>query len=84
MIRIDNWIELPNYRSPASRDTAGGNSRNIIAGFVTEINMLTVKIHTFDNTVVSIPVYALVSDVFWNWRGIMRKGFAAYPGDFPH
>ena len=83
MIRIDDWIELPNYRSPTSRDTAGGNSRNIVAGFVTEINLITVKIQTFDNTVVSIPAYALVSDVFRNWRGIMRKGFRHIQRVFP-
>jgi miniconductance mechanosensitive channel len=75
MIRIDDWIELPNYRSPGSREAAGGNSKNIIAGFVTDINLITVKIQTFDKTIVSIPAYTLVSDVFRNWRGIMRKGF---------
>jgi miniconductance mechanosensitive channel len=57
----------------AAKDSAAGNSKNIVAGFVTDIALISVKVQTFDKTMVSIPAYTLVSDVFRNWRGIMRR-----------
>jgi miniconductance mechanosensitive channel len=73
MVRIGDWIELPQHRGAASKDSSLGNSKNIVAGFVTDIALITVKVQTFDKTIVSSPAYTLVSDVFRNWRGIMRK-----------
>lgn len=39
-------------------------------GNVTEINLTTVKVQNFDNTITTIPTYSLVSNPFTNWRGM--------------
>ena len=39
-------------------------------GNVTEINLTTVKVRNFDNTITTIPTYNLVSSPFTNWRGM--------------
>ena len=43
-------------------------------GDVIEINLSTVKVQNFDNTITSIPTYKLVSDSFVNWRGMSESG----------
>lgn len=43
-------------------------------GDVIDITLNTVKVQNFDKTIVSIPAYALVSDSFKNWRGMMEFG----------
>ena len=42
-------------------------------GDVTEINLATVKIQNFDNTITTIPTYALISESFKNWRGMTNS-----------
>ncbi|MCQ5258524.1 mechanosensitive ion channel domain-containing protein, partial [Mediterraneibacter faecis] len=34
----------------------------------------TVKVRNWDNTITTIPPYALVSDSFQNWRGMQESG----------
>ena len=59
MIHIGDWIEM---------DSAGVN------GTVTDITLNIVKVQNFDNTVVTIPPYSLVSSSFINWRGMSESG----------
>jgi miniconductance mechanosensitive channel len=55
MVRIGDWITMERYG-------ADGN--------VEEINLATIKVQNFDNTITTIPTYALISDSFKNWRGM--------------
>ena len=59
MLRIGDWIEMAKYGAD---------------GDVIYITLNTVKVQNFDKTIVSIPAYALVSDSFKNWRGVMEFG----------
>jgi len=43
-------------------------------GNVLEINLTTVKVQNWDNTITTIPTYALVSSPFTNWRGMTDSG----------
>ena len=43
-------------------------------GTVIEVTLNTVKVRNFDNTIITIPPYALVSDSFQNWRGMRESG----------
>ena len=55
MVKIGDWITMP--------------SRNA-DGDVLEITLNTVKVKNFDNTIVTIPTYALMSESFQNWKGM--------------
>ncbi len=59
MVRIGDWIEMP--------------SRNA-DGNVTDISLNTVKVQNWDKTITTIPTYALVSESFYNWRGMEESG----------
>ena len=59
LIRIGDWIEMPKYN-------ANGN--------VVELSITSVKVENFDRSFTSIPAYALISDAFINWRGILDSG----------
>lgn len=39
-------------------------------GTVTEINLTTVKVRNFDNTITTIPTSSMVTNQFTNWRGM--------------
>ncbi len=43
-------------------------------GTVEEINLISVKVKNFDNTISTIPVKQLIVDSFQNWRGMQEKG----------
>ena len=43
-------------------------------GDVIEINLASVKVRNFDNTITTIPTYYLISDSFKNWRGMSVSG----------
>jgi len=43
-------------------------------GTVLEINLTTVKVQNWDNTITTIPTYTLVSSPFTNWRGMSESG----------
>ena len=59
MLKLNDWLDMPKY---------GAN------GAVIDINLTTVKVQNFDNTIVTIPAYALISDSFKNWRGMSESG----------
>lgn len=59
MLRPGDWITMPKYNAD---------------GVVTEVTLNTVKVRNFDNTITTIPPYALISDSFQNWRGMSESG----------
>ncbi len=59
MVRTGDWIEMPQYGAD---------------GDVMDITLHTVKVRNFDNTVTTIPTYALISNSFKNWRGMAESG----------
>ena len=59
MLRIGDWIEMP---------------QNNINGTVIDISLDVVKVQNFDNTIVTVPPYSLVSGSFINWRGMTDSG----------
>ncbi|MDJ0580269.1 mechanosensitive ion channel domain-containing protein [Crocosphaera sp.] len=59
MVALGDWIEMPSYG---------------VDGFVNEINLFTVKVLNWDNTITSIPTYALISNSFKNWRIMFESG----------
>lgn len=59
MVRVGDWITMNSYGAD---------------GDVIEINLTTVKVLNFDNTVTTIPTYALISDSFQNWRSMYKSG----------
>lgn len=58
MLRIGDWIQLPN-------DVANGT--------VEEITLNTVKIRNWDKTISTVPPYTLVNNSFQNWRGMRES-----------
>ncbi|MBP3518582.1 MAG: mechanosensitive ion channel [Parabacteroides sp.] len=58
MLRPGDWITMEKY---------GAN------GTVLEVTLNAVKVKNFDNTITTIPPYALVSDAFQNWRGMSES-----------
>ena len=59
IVRIGDWITFETYDAD---------------GTVTEITLSTVKVQNFDNTITTIPTYALISNSFKNWRGMEDSG----------
>lgn len=59
MVRIGDWITFEKFGAD---------------GYVIEINLATVKVQNFDNTITTIPTYSLISDSFKNWRGMSNSG----------
>ncbi len=59
MVRIGDWITFQKYGAD---------------GDVIEINLASVKVQNFDNTITTIPTYSLISDSFQNWRGMVESG----------
>jgi miniconductance mechanosensitive channel len=59
MVRIGDWISFEKYGAD---------------GDVIEINLATVKVQNWDMTITTIPTYALISDSFKNWRGMIDSG----------
>lgn len=59
MLKEGDWIEMSKYGADGS---------------VEEVSLTTVKIRNFDNTIVTLPPYLLVSDSFRNWEGMRRSG----------
>jgi miniconductance mechanosensitive channel len=58
MLCVGDWITMPKY----------GADGNVI-----EVTLNTVKVRNWDNTITTIPPYALVSDSFQNWRGMSES-----------
>ena len=59
MLSIGDWLEMPKYNAD---------------GAVIDIGLTTVKVRNWDNTVTTIPTYALISDSFKNWRAMSESG----------
>ena len=59
MLRIGDWIQLPN---------------GVANGTVEEITLNTVKIRNWDETISTVPPYTLVNNSFQNWRGMQDSG----------
>ena len=59
MLRIGDWIQLPN---------------GVANGTVEEITLNTVKIRNWDETISTVPPYTLVNNSFQNWRGMQESG----------
>lgn len=59
MLSVGDWLEMPKYGAD---------------GEVIDIGLTTVKVRNWDNTITTIPTYALISDSFKNWRGMSESG----------
>jgi len=59
IVHIGDWVTFDKYGAD---------------GDVIEISLSTVKVQNFDKTITTIPTYALISDSFRNWRGMMNSG----------
>jgi miniconductance mechanosensitive channel len=59
MVRQGDWISMPKFGAD---------------GTVLEISLTTVKVQNFDNTITTLPTYALVSESFQNFRGMKESG----------
>lgn len=59
MVAPKDWIEIPKYGAD---------------GDVIEITLTTVKVQNFDNTITTIPTYALINESFKNWRNMNLSG----------
>lgn len=58
MVRVGDWICMP----------ARG-----VDGVVSEITLSTVKVRNWDNTILTILPYSLITDTFQNWRGMTQS-----------
>lgn len=58
MLKNGDWIEMPKFGAD---------------GDVLDITLTTVKVRNWDNTITTIPTYALINDAFKNWRGMQES-----------
>lgn len=59
MVKPGDWISVPAHNAD---------------GTVIEIGLNTVKVQNWDKTITTVPTYALVSDSFYNWKGMEESG----------
>ncbi len=59
MVKIGDWISMPSKGAD---------------GTILEITLHTVKVQNWDKTISTIPTYALVSESFFNWKGMEESG----------
>lgn len=59
MLSVGDWLEMPKHGAD---------------GDVIEINLTTVKVQNWDKTITTVPTYALISDSFKNWKGMIEAG----------
>lgn len=59
MLKVGDWITMKKCGAD---------------GVVQEVNLNAVKVLNFDNTTITIPPYALVTDAFQNWRTMATSG----------
>lgn len=60
MLRVGDWITVPS------------TSAN---GIVMDVTLTVVKVQNFDNTMIMLPPYTLVSTSFQNWRNMSTVGY---------
>ncbi|RPH30462.1 MAG: mechanosensitive ion channel family protein [Bacteroidales bacterium] len=58
LVKPGDWIEMPSRK---------------IDGTVLEISLNTVKVQNYDRTINTIPTYALISESFQNWQGMVES-----------
>ncbi|MGV2287855.1 mechanosensitive ion channel domain-containing protein [Trinickia sp. YCB016] len=59
MLRVGDWIEVPGF---------------IADGTVIDIALNTIKVRNFDNSIVMLPSYVLLTHSVKNWRGMTESG----------
>ena len=59
LVRVGDWISIPAQEAD---------------GTVIDILLTTIRVQNWDNTIVNIPAYNLVSNSFTNWRGMQESG----------
>lgn len=59
MLHVGDWIVVPG--TPAN-------------GVVIDVSLTIVKVQNWDNTIITVPPYTLVSGPFQNWRGMKQSG----------
>lgn len=59
MLAVGDWLEMPKYNAD---------------GDVIAITLTTVKVRNWDQTITTVPTYALITDSFKNWRGMTEVG----------
>lgn len=59
MVRLGDWVSVEKY----------GADGNVIG-----INLTTIMVKNWDNTITTVPTYSFVSDSFKNWRGMEESG----------
>ncbi|EOS96078.1 mechanosensitive ion channel family protein [Erwinia tracheiphila] len=59
MLKLGDWLEMPKYGADGS---------------VVDIGLTTVKVRNWDNTITTIPTWALISDSFKNWQPMSVSG----------
>ncbi len=59
MLHVGDWIVVPS---------------TIANGIVLDVSLTTVKVRNWDNTIVTVPPYTLVSASFQNYRGMTESG----------
>ncbi|MCH5319033.1 MAG: mechanosensitive ion channel [Paramuribaculum sp.] len=60
MLRVGDWIVVPS---------------TIANGIVVDVSLTAVKVQNWDNTIVTLPPYTLVSTSFQNWRPMQESGW---------
>ncbi len=59
MLHVGDWVVVPS---------------TIANGIVIDVSLSVVKVQNWDNTIVMLPPYTLVSTSFQNWRGMQDSG----------
>ncbi len=59
MLAVGDWLEMPKYQAD---------------GDVIAVTLTTVKVRNWDQTITTVPTYALIADSFKNWRGMQEIG----------
>lgn len=60
MLHVGDWIVVPS---------------TIANGIVIDVSLTAVKVQNWDNTIVTMPPYTLISTSFQNWRGMSASGW---------
>lgn len=60
MLHVGDWIVVPS---------------TIANGICIDVSLTAVKVQNWDNTIVTLPPYTLVSTSFQNWRGMSDSGY---------
>ena len=68
MIRLGDWIQMDSQKAN---------------GIVTDMTVSTVKVQNWDNTFSMVPIYAMISQSFINWRGMYDSAGRQFLRPFP-